>query len=445
MSKKTVQPGFEEFVSAMNGEAPHAILMRGLGIEPEDVMQDSKREVQQRILSVLDETGLDPGKKIILRDLLMARIESLIRPNGHPEGISMLDVKTLGLTDDASIKTWFRVNVGIDLDKDSDLQYAHRVFQEAIEFYDEDVVTDDSKIDYVNPELKRTRKPDGIYAIFKTAAGKGRKILISQACALLRIAAVINFIERDPLLKFIPKAEAALDDIMQAHIRRDSARNLTFQTGVHGDLPLPLARVERRTKTRKRIIAKLLHKPSNRAEEVLDHIGFRFTTRDAFDSMRLIYLLFFHPAHPVLPALNINVSRGKNALLSPQRVIEVLGNPEEARKLVDLLAVPTLNHAELTSDATGADDNEFSASAYKALHIVFELPLDTDTAFGKIHFPFEIQVVDLESMRVNLQRASHSDYIERQMAAVRRRITENNILTEYGARFEPSKQQKKKR
>lgn len=442
MPKDRVQPTFEEFVDAMNEEAPHEFFMRGLGVKAESIVQNPRKEVEQRVEEVLAAADLNEGARVTLKDLLMARIGGFLKNGNGPEDMSMLDIKTLGLTDDESIRNWLRVNAGVDLNNEQDMQYAHRIFEEAAEFFDDEIAEKDSEIDRVHPELKHAKKPEGIYEIFKTAAGKGRRVLVPQACALLRIAAVINFMERHPLLAFIPNAEAALDDITRRHVRKGSGRKLVFHSGIHGDLPLPLVRFERRTKTRQRIIAKLLHKPSNRAESVLDHIGFRVTTRDSFDSMRLIYLLFFHPVNPILPALNINVKEGKNALLSPQKVLEVLGNPDEAKKLVDLLAMPTLNHAELISDAVGETDNAFSGEAYRALHIVFELLIDTP--FGKTHFPFEIQVIDLESMKGNLEKAPHSTYIERQIAAVKARILGNNLAAEYEERCGKSKPRRAK-
>lgn len=425
---------FEDFVTEQNKDAPSTLLAHGLGLSPEsffDVRTQASIAVSDALVEV-DFVG-DEERRTTFRDLLLAKIAPLLRDTNGAPNQSMLDITTLGLTDDHGIKNFIRRH-GVDLDQPEDLAYIHKVFEEATEFLDADIFHEKQK---VNPELRKTKTAKGIYAIFKTAAGDGRRILIPQACALLRIAAVINYIERDPVLSLLPDAEAALKDLVRKYIQKDAARRQNFfVTGIPGDFPIALANFELRLKTRNRIIAKLLHKPSNRADEVLDHIGFRITTHNPVDTLRLIYQMFFHPDHPVFPSTYIMIGQSKNLLFDARKMLEVLGDPAKSQDFVMSLTEATLDHAELITVGSVAvsGDNPHSAGTYHAIHIVFEIPITTRHGERRL-FPIEIQILDSKTSRANEETAPHGDYVRRQMEAVFRRVTGNNLESAWENRF----------
>lgn len=433
MAKET-KPTFEEFVKAHNDAAPSTLLAKGLGISPDDFMS-SQTHVQIAVDEVLEESQVPSEERGSLRDLLMQQIAPYLRDENGAGAKSMLDVITLGLTDDASIKVFLK-RQGVDLDQPEDLEYANRVLKEAILCYEEEI----GRIK-MNTELKKTNTPQGIYRIFKIAAGQERQVIIPQACALLRIAAVINYMERDPRIALLQDAEKALEDIVRRHIKREE-RKFRFVTGVPGDLPMHLANFELRTKHRRRIILKLLHKPSNKADEVLDHIGFRITTHNPLDTLRLIYQMFFHPHRPIFPSTYIEPDKSKNLLLDPLKILDVIGDPDRARELVESLSEVTINHAELTSsfDAQG-NDNPHSSGRYRAIHIVFELPIVTARGERRL-FPIEIQILDRQTSLENLAVAPHEDYVARQMRMVRERVLNHNLLSEYVLRIRSTKKKK---
>lgn len=423
---------FENFVAESNADAPGVLLTHGLGISPDAmVYTDSHKAVATEIYEVLDGVSeLKEGDRVALRDLLSARIGGYLRESPEAGVTSMLDVVTLGLTEDVSIKN-FLVKQGVDIDKPEDLEYALKIFKEAVVFFEDEIGPGKSK---VNPELRSFRKADDIYELFKAAAGCGRRILIPQACGLLRIAAVIDFMERDPLISALPEAEARLQNIMRRHIRKhETTRSFMFDSRVPGEEMLPLVNFELRLKIRKRIIAKLLHKPSNRTEEVLDHIGFRVTTYTPLDTLRLIYQLFFHPKRSILPPANILIDKSHNRLLDPRKILDIMGNPASANDLVQSLSLPTIDHEELTSASGTVGDNLHSSKAYRAVHIVFNLPLTTKEG-RRIAFPIEIQILDRQTNEKNLRDAPHEGYVERQMEAVRERVLGTNLETEFQAR-----------
>lgn len=421
---------FEDFVADQNRDAPSAMLAHGLGLSAESFL-DARTQAAIAINDVLEEVDFagEDEERTTLRDTLLAQMEPYLRDTNGVPNQSMLDIVTLGLTDDIGIKNFIRRH-GVDLDEPKDLVYMHRVFDEATDFLDEDIFHGKQK---VNPELRKTKTAQGIYAIFKTAAGQGRRVLIPQACGLLRIAAVINYIERDPVLSLLPDAEAALKDLVKKYIQKNATtRQYFFVTGIPGDFPVALANFELRLKTRKRIIAKLLHKPSNRSEEVLDHIGFRITTHNPVDTLRLIHQMFFHPDHPVFPSAYIMIGQSKNLLFDARKMLEVLGDPAKSQDFVKSLSEPTLDHAELTTvgNLGASGDNPHSAGTYHAIHIVFEIPITTRQGERRL-FPIEIQILDSKTSRANEATAPHSDYVRRQMEAVSRRVIGNNLESEW--------------
>lgn len=430
MSKHT-ELTFDDFIAIQNRGAPSSMLGHGLGLSP-DVLLETTMLARTTIGETLREQGIPEDKLMTLRDILTARLRPFFAES-PTQAQSMLDIITLGLIDGDSIRNFLQKH-GVNLDEPQDLAYAAKVFEEAIDVLEDTIYRGKQK---VHAALRKVKTAEGIYAVFKTAAGHGKKTLIPQACALLKIAAVINYIERDPMLSILDYAEATLIGLVNKYIQKNQETGqYFFVTGIDGDFPIALANFELRSKTRKRIIAKLLHKPSNRAEEVLDHIGFRITTYNPVETLRLIHQMFFHPEHPLFPSTYIIIGHTKNRLFDERQMLEVLGDPMKAQDLVMSLAEPTLNHAELTtiSGPNRSDDNPHSASTYHAIHIVFELPITTQRGERRL-FPIEIQLLDTKTSRSNEETAPHNNYIEGQMEDVEERVLGNNLATEWAKRF----------
>ena len=74
-----------------------------------------------------------------------------------------------------------------------------------------------------------------------------------QACALLRIAACIDFMNSDPLISVLPEAENAIKDVAAKHFKtiKNGSKIHVFQ---FGDEQMPVYKFEMRTKDRARII-----------------------------------------------------------------------------------------------------------------------------------------------------------------------------------------------
>lgn len=362
---------------------------------------------------------------------------------------SMLDLQTVGLVEDHTIERLFRTR-GIRLDRPQDLLYVGRIFREAVEFYDAEIAdNEDLGLVHIVQPLRNGLGSDGrsdvperpptkeaIFTIFKTAAGQNHKMHIPQACALLRIAYAIDFMERDPTLILLPDVARTLQEIFKDHIIPASTATSfpKYKTGLTGDLPVTLVNFEVRTKTRTRILAKLLQKPANRTIDVLDHIGFRITTHSPLQTLQMIYSLFFDPLKSIFPGTNIRLADTKNLTFDPDALAEVFNDPERATTFVALLSRPVpAEYEDLTIVQTGrgrvANDNPHSGEKYSAIQIVFDLPITTQSGERRF-FPVELQILHQDAAITNEMEAPHDGYVAAQMKTVRNRVggAHSNLL-----------------
>jgi len=432
---------FNDFVDQQNAIAAYRHAMRGLGLDgnlssEDEVLREQMaalvgEEICQMAQKALDGQYKEGEAPLDFRALIGSKIVDLLDKFVADEvkgPISMLDVITLGLTDYADIKKFLKRH-GSDLDNPRDLQYVSEVLREAIAFFDQ-VIADEPK-HKINPTLKNIGNTHGISHVFQTAAGKHDRKLIPQACGLLRVAAAIDFLNRDPLLSLLPQAEAAIKEIHRKYFTSAKGKP-RFDSHKPGEIPIELVRCQLRSKERNRMIAKLLHKPQNNTKEVVDHVGMRVITKSAFDALRFLYYAFFKPDTAIFPGMTIRTDETKQLLFSESKLMEALQNSRKARKLVKELATPTDDNDDLIHDEDekleGA--NRFSAKQYKALQITFDLPL-TDEHGNRRSFPIEVQIVDQASNDTNETAAPHYEYKERQTKAVKGRLLGNNLDTRY--------------
>ena len=442
MAKKT-EKQFEEFRDANTAQAPFDLFTRGLGAgqDDADVTAQTSVDVAEKVNDIISKSGIPPDKEASLRQILTAEIGEMFAnqeaQNAGKRESSMLDVATVGLDTDEKVKNFLRRH-GIDIDKDEDKLYISKILNESIEYFDKNVAGKDKNGRITHKAGSNFDKNDlaSVFEIFKTASGYGRKILIPQACALLRIAACIDFMNSDPLISVLPEAENAIKDVAEKHFKtiKNGSKTHVIQ---FGDEQMSVYKVEMRTKERERITTKLLHKPSNRAKEVLDHIGLRVTTFSAADTVRLIHQMFFSE-DAIFPAMSINIAESRNRLLDSKQLQQLFSDPKKARAFVDSLSAVTVEDEELTSmnvDKTDRAKNEHTSSEYRAIHITFDLPF-VDSNGKHVSFPIELQVLDKRSSLENVISAPHETYVDNQVQAVRDRILGGNILDRFNKRNE---------
>lgn len=462
---------FEGFRDIYTSQAPFDQFATGLGanIDAGTVSDDAiKKEVDETIAELNP-----PQDRIInMRKILTARIKKLFEANetkSPKREASMLDIVTLGLDSDEKVKKFLKRH-GIDVDKDEDREYLLRIMKEAIAYFDKHVAGK-HKRQIINDKGELVEKTENIheagrnfagndlataYEIFKTASGFGRKILVPQACALLRISACIDFMDSDPLISVLPEAEASIREFKSKHIKtiKNGQKTQVFQIeeeSEKGDenrekgaemvtddklYRMAIYKFEARTKTRERIITKLLHKPSNKTKEVLDHIGIRITTFSAADTIRIIYQLFFAD-NAVFPSMNINIGESRNRLLDKQQLQKLFSNPNAAKRFVNNVSTVTAEDLDLIDLDAGQSDvakNQHSSSKYRAIHITFDMPI-VDKNGKHVNFPVELQVLDMQSSLSNNVEAPHELYENSQRGDVADRIYfSNNLLEEHRQR-----------
>lgn len=440
MGKKESQIEFENFANAQNEAAPLRHAFRGMGLNGNPTTEDTPEKkldllaesVSAKVEEVLRDriTSLEGIDLPTLRTLLAANITPLLKPyvtDDKKGAISMLDVVTLGLTETPQVKRFLKRH-GSDLDNPEDLRYVDEVLREAIAFFDE-VIARTPK-EKINPSLKSTGTIEGISYIFQAAAGKQQRHLVPQACALLRITAAIDFLNRDPLLAVLPEAQEELQKIYDKYFSTAKGKTY-FKSGTQGEIPMEIVKAEQRIKDRLRMIAKLLHKPQNNTKEVVDHVGMRVTTKSASDALKFLYFAFFKPDTAMFPGMTFRIDETKQLLFNENKLMEALIDPRKARALVRELSVTTPNYSDLTTvEDEGSGANKYSSKKYRAIQLTFDLPLTTKDG-QRVHFPIEIQIVDKASRDVNEEEAPHVDYMKRQTEAVRKRLGANNLLTRY--------------
>ncbi|HSA78294.1 MAG TPA: TIGR04552 family protein [Nitrospirota bacterium] len=436
---------FEEYRDRHNIHADETAFLRSFGLtEPQEDEKKTKsirEEVADKIALALDPvdqilkgTGHNDQKPTSkLREVLLANLAPFLKKD-KPE-ISMMDLSTLGLTDESKIRR-FLDRHGIDLDKPDNLEYTLRVLREAVAFYDEEIACINSRkvsprTAAVHPHLRKFANAHDVYNVFKVAAGHGIRHLTPQACALLRIAMVIDFMEKDPHIAATQPVKDELKSKLLQNVRKVGNSSL-YHSGNPQEKPIPLVSAVVRFKERERIIMKLLHKPSNSTSEVLDHIGGRFVTESASDALRLIYQMFFDSNFATLPFMNIRIGKTKQSLIDPKLLMEALKDAKKAEKLFAELSEVTINHQEVQTESLTGTENPHSSENYQAIHITFDFPMMVNG--NPMFIPIEIQVVDKTAHMENDVRASHPDYIEKQRKAATARALGNNLQTNYQTR-----------
>ncbi len=439
------QMEFEEFADEQNAKASYENMLRALGVVSDcgDKAVDNPKIIKKinKIIEGVRERYDENTSG--LKDFLTTTEEVLLEILGKDaqKALSMIDGITPGVTEEEEIIKLLKTH-DINLydskarEKKRVDEYITEVLTEAIKYFDELIATNGTSP--VHKSLRQVNTDEGIFTIFRTAAGKGRKLLVAQACALLRIATVIDFMNRTEKFRIMTEFAEKLEEICKERFDDKRVRGkIYFRTGCDGEIPMEIKEVNVRGKTRESITTKLLHKPEYREDKVLDHVGIRVTTKTPGDSLRFIYYTFFSKIDPLFPMSSIRVNRTKQLLVDEDKLLEIFNDPELSRKFFDQLAKDTINHAELENlggmaslGETGAT-NEFSSAKYRAIHITFDLRLTLDGK--KRTFPIEMQVLDEKSKEINeYGEAAHDDYVGRRNVAMKKRVyEERNLLTEF--------------
>lgn len=290
---------------------------------------------------------------------------------------------------------------------------------------------------------------------------------------ILKVMHTILHVDKDLRSNYFNVIQTQIFDRFYRYISRDSDNNLFFKTD---EISIPLVDFETKSKkARDSVIIKLLHKAENVAEELFDRIGVRFITKTRFDCVRVVKFLIEN--HIVIPH-NIKPSRSVNTIVDFEKLKKSYNGIIKMAIRNDLseerfLAAVNRELGDSTEADTDSERNEHTSGKYKSIQftcrqlIRYKNPFltdfldirkdakaDEDSALAKkvlsldtalisrdvrFFYPFEVQVVDEESHKMNTEGvASHSEYKKSQKKSAMYRVF-RELLEHSGLPTSPNK------
>ncbi len=251
----------------------------------------------------------------------------------------------------------------------------------------------------------------GLADLMLLASSKGHRQLC--ACAILKTMHIIHHLEARELLYMLPVSDQEIFHWVEEKVYR-----------VIGDMlgrGFPILEFVGGRKNRDSLYTKLLSKSDVLAAQIYDKVRFRIVTRSIDDILPVLNYLMqrVFPFNYVIPGQTVNT------------LLRFRSYCEQEPSLAELLG--QLQHP--LDDDLSSVDNRFTASEYRVVNFVVDMPLRVPThtlamappaaqSLGNIVFAqTEFQVIDRETEQLNeLGDASHAAYKTRQHLAVKRRL-----------------------
>jgi len=233
------------------------------------------------------------------------------------------------------------------------------------------------------------------------------------ACTILKAMHVIHHLEGRELLFVLPYSDQEVFRLVEEKVFRVIGHMLAKG--------LPVVEFVGGRKNRDSLFTKLLSKQDTIAAQVYDKLRFRIVTRTQDDLLPVLEYLTkqLFPFNYVVPG------QSTNNIVAFRETCEA--HPHLA---------PMLEHMQVgLRDEVAATDNRFSASSYRVIHFVVDMPVrlteellatasNGATHLGRVGFVIcEFQLVDQATDQANeLGDASHDAYKARQKKSVMRRL-----------------------
>lgn len=321
------------------------------------------------------------------------------------EGRSFIDTKRIHIHSLLEA-TKFLECYGFDVEDPSDLQELENLRLEAIELIEEELLKPE---EFIPQELK-VQKDVRQYLLM---ASSRKDIKLAQWCgALLRV------------IHTLTHSHSYLNDIYHDPIREQIFDSFEGHIHVKNEIPhlgsIKLVDYKFRTaKSRRSVAMKLMHKAENVAADIFDWIGIRFITQYRSD---VIDVLAYLREHHIVTYANIKPSRSRNTLIDMDWLNSCLNkgmSVEDIKSSMQSAQFPIEN-------SVITEHNQFSEVSYHSVQITCRHRIKISQPNGKslcFYFPFEIQMMDEASyLKTREGLASHSEYKNRQRAAVRKRV-----------------------
>ena len=376
------------------------------------------------------------------------------------EGSSYLDTPRLNVSSRAEARQ-FLLSYGYDLDDTSVREELWRIYFQSVAFLRDQLLDPGEKI----PDEFLTRGPqsDILRLILdassvpdlpsSTAAQRAQRTRGRWACAILRVMHIISHLDNDVRLENFHFARQQIFERFDSLVSPNGNRRWKFGTHLQS---VPLVRyIKKERKERNSILIKLLSKPHNVVEEIYDRLGFRFVTETRFDCYRLVETLF---KLGVVSAPNIQPGRAMNSLIPFETLKQTVDSAAHDLMKGDISVRIARRRIQKLEEENlvplGMIRNPFSSRWYRAIQFTcrqlivapdptFRFWNEVQEAVGTsktaqnllkkipitlrekrtFYYPFEIQILDLESYVESIGgRSRHREYKAKQRLMARNRV-----------------------
>lgn len=365
---------------------------------------------------------------------------------------SPIDLSRLSITDRRDAYLFIR-NYGFDLNHPDDAAEVERIQAEAMELIQK-LFLDTLELDFKPLKMPPSIQQADIIDLLLLASSNPRAVLQKWACAMLRVMHTLAHVSTDLSASFFPDIQDQILRPYYEHIFREEGQLWLGK----GQDRLPLVEFEVKAgKERSSAVLKLLHKRENVAADIFDRIGVRFVTRDRLDA--ILVLRYLREKH-LVPFPNVKPSRSVNTLIhidKLRRTFRELYAQYKDQKLEDHEFEQILRHSAQFRDTLSSrqihtlfNRNPFTSRQYRAMQftvrqlvklrnplypfkdqidasaisdIFLQRQFEDTKPYYRFFFPYEIQIVDLDTHRNNMSgQARHDIYKHRQLVVARKRV-----------------------
>lgn len=243
------------------------------------------------------------------------------------------------------------------------------------------------------------------------ASGKGHRQVC--ACTVLKAMHIIHHVDGRELLFMLPASTHEVFQLVEEKVYRVIGGMLAAG--------MPVEEVIGGRKNKDSLYTKLLSKQETVAAAIYDKLRFRIVTGEAADLLPVLQHLTqrLFPFNYVIPGQSINTLVPFRTFCEANASLRALLGEMQGPSFTDL--TPT--------------DNDFSASSYRVMHFVVDMPVRVPPSLlercppgalslGPVIFMLcEFQLLDRATESANEQGdASHARYKQRQREAVARRL-----------------------
>lgn len=349
-------------------------------------------------------------------------------------GKSVIDLPRLAIQTEAQASAFIE-GYGFRLDHPKDLNQLWYFYRRALVLIEERLGFQISEL----PEILRDRKnfddPRKLL-LWASSVDPAEKELQRWSCAILRAMHVFVHAENNLFASFSEEIQRQILTPFQERIFTEGTTGTTFLKATEGNTETQSGEDEialvgfeiKPFKTSASTVIKLLAKPDAVAMNVLDKLGLRFVTRSVFDTFRVIRFLV---SHNLLSFPHIMPDQSTNNLYPAEFFCDVVKQIGHER--------PNLSDEELEAELKKRleeagetvpwikKQNSFSGVDYRFIKFIARKLVRVPVGDGKedftFFFPFEIQILDADSMeRHEAGPSDHHSYKERQRLAARARL-----------------------